>query len=166
MSSKNIIDGFNTYRNLSHSIPWAYENPPWFDSYSFENIDYTSWKHYLALNWTIPIWTTILYVVVIFSLQHWMKNRPPFKLQLPLAIWNLCIGLFSILGFIRIGRELWTVLSSDQYGFHTSVCTRIGLNEPMAYWSILMALSKFVELGDTIFIVLRKNPLILLQWYE
>ncbi|KAG8243288.1 hypothetical protein J6590_048433 [Homalodisca vitripennis] len=33
-------------------------------------------------------------------------------------------------------------------------------------WSFLFVLSKLPELGDTIFIVLRKQPLIFLHWYH
>lgn len=34
------------------------------------------------------------------------------------------------------------------------------------FWSWLFVLSKLPELGDTIFIVLRKQPLIFLHWYH
>jgi len=94
-----------------------------------------------------------------------MKNRPALSLRLPLALWNGALGIFSIMGLYRIAPELFKVLGSEN-GFHKSVCVREGLNMPMAYWSLIFALSKYVELGDTLFIVLRKQPLILLQWYH
>lgn len=34
------------------------------------------------------------------------------------------------------------------------------------FWTWLFVLSKLPELGDTIFIVLRKQPLIFLHWYD
>jgi len=151
--------------NLTHGIAWEYESPRWFESYSFEKIDYPLWKHYMALHWKLPIYVSVVYMIVIFGLQRFLKNRSPLNVQLPLALWNLGLGIFSILGFMRIAPELFKVLASPD-GFHRSVCSREGLNEPMAYWSIIFALSKYVELGDTLFIVLRKQPLILLQYYH
>lgn len=35
-----------------------------------------------------------------------------------------------------------------------------------SFWSFLFVLSKLPEFGDTIFIVLRKQPLIFLHWYH
>lgn len=35
-----------------------------------------------------------------------------------------------------------------------------------SFWSFLFILSKLPELGDTMFIVLRKQPLIFLHWYH
>lgn len=34
------------------------------------------------------------------------------------------------------------------------------------FWSTMFVLSKVPELGDTLFIVLRKQPLIFLHWYH
>lgn len=34
------------------------------------------------------------------------------------------------------------------------------------FWATMFVLSKVPELGDTIFIVLRKQPLIFLHWYH
>jgi len=39
-------------------------------------------------------------------------------------------------------------------------------NNVMGLWSFLFTLSKVPELGDTVFIVLRKQPLIFLHWYH
>ena len=37
---------------------------------------------------------------------------------------------------------------------------------PTAFWSYMFVISKVYELGDTVFIVLRKQPLIFLHWYH
>ena len=37
---------------------------------------------------------------------------------------------------------------------------------PTAFWAYMFVISKAYELGDTVFIVLRKQPLIFLHWYH
>ena len=39
-------------------------------------------------------------------------------------------------------------------------------NKVSGFWATMFVLSKVPELGDTIFIVLRKQPLIFLHWYH
>lgn len=41
-----------------------------------------------------------------------------------------------------------------------------GHNQVWAFYAYAFVLSKVPELGDTIFIVLRKQPLIFLHWYH
>jgi len=147
------------------SIKWEFESPASFQPYPFEIIDFPAWKEYMGRHWQYPFYASIIYILVIFSLQRYMKSRKPFSLRLPLAAWNAALGAFSIMGVYRIAPELFKVLGSEN-GFHKSVCVREGLNMPMAYWSLLFALSKYVELGDSLFIVFRNQELILLQWFH
>ncbi|XP_060830408.1 elongation of very long chain fatty acids protein 6-like isoform X2 [Bombus pascuorum] len=76
------------------------------------------------------------------------------------------LATFSVLGFLRMGTEMYHTLSN--YGFSYSVCVPSYLTRDSvtAFWAFLFTLSKIAELGDTIFIVLRKQPLIFLHWYH
>lgn len=42
----------------------------------------------------------VAYVVTIFSLKYYMRNRKAYDLQLPLNVWNGILALFSALGFV------------------------------------------------------------------
>lgn len=143
---------------------WDFEDPPQFTPFWFENFDRPWWLQFAKENGHLSIYCAILYILIIFGIQALMRNRPPFKLKKALFVWNLTLGIFSIFGFIRYVPEFAVVLW--QSGFHGSLCRREGLNVPVGFWSLLFTLSKLVELGDTIFIVLRKRPLIFLQWYH
>lgn len=94
-----------------------------------------------------------------------MKERVGFKLRAPLALWSGILAIFSILGAIRTLPELFYVLSN--YGWDFSICnSSYAYYKPTAFWTCLFTLSKVYELGDTIFIVLRKQDLIFLHWYH
>lgn len=53
-----------------------------------------------------------------------------------------------------------------KHGLPYSLCHSCNPDSVAAYWSFLFAVSKVIELGDTLFIVLRKKPLIFLHYYH
>lgn len=53
-----------------------------------------------------------------------------------------------------------------QNGLTYSLCHSCNPDGVAAFWSFLFAISKLVELGDTLFIVLRKKKLIFLHYYH
>ncbi|XP_065205769.1 very long chain fatty acid elongase 6-like [Planococcus citri] len=107
-----------------------------------------------------------IYLSVIFTLKLYMRNKPRFELRRALTLWNIGLGIFSTLGALRTVPELYHMVSRNSV-YH-SVCypTVVEPIKATEYWAWVFTLSKFVELGDTIFIVLRKQPLIFLHWYH
>ncbi|KAL8431526.1 hypothetical protein Efla_000572 [Eimeria flavescens] len=96
-----------------------------------------------------------------------MKDRPAYDLRTPLKYWNLTLAVFSLVGMVRIVPQLGLLIW--QWGFE---CSIVG---PPVYayghgaaglWTLLFIYSKFVELLDTLFIILRKKPLSFLHWYH
>lgn len=106
-----------------------------------------------------------LYVVLIFGGKYYMQKRPRFEIRPALALWSAILGVFSVFGAIRTVPEMVHVLSN--YGWEFSVCSpSYAYYNPTSFWTFMFAISKVYELGDTIFIVLRKQPLIFLHWYH
>lgn len=144
---------------------WTYTDPNSVYHFSFEEIDPFWWHDFVSTHWALAVYAGVAYLVTIFGIQHVMKNRPAFDLRIPLFWWNIGLGIFSIVGFSRFLPGFINVLMQSD-GFYNSICVKKDTNIPMGFWTLMFLLSKFWELGDTVFIVLRKRPLILLQWYH
>ncbi|TKR64076.1 hypothetical protein L596_024671 [Steinernema carpocapsae] len=119
---------------------------------------------FLQRHWYHTITISAVYFGLIKAIQHWMKDRPAFDLQKPLFLWNAVLAVFSIVGLLRFSEDfVYSVLNDDLYHL---LCYSVHPNSVAAFWSLLFAASKIVELGDTLFIVLRKRPLIFLHYYH
>jgi hypothetical protein len=106
------------------------------------------------------------YLLVLYVGSKLMKKREAFQLDKPLAIWNLCFAIFSLCGTIRLLPELIAVISDK--GIVGSYCDNVNYyTDPLTgYWGWLFVVSKAPELGDSLFLVLRKRPLIFMHWYH
>ncbi|CAD1468412.1 unnamed protein product [Heterotrigona itama] len=107
-----------------------------------------------------------IYILLIFGGRRYMSNRPKFELRGLLVSWNIALALLSIFAFSRFSPEFLYVLK--HHGFYHSVCLPRHLthNPVSGVWAWIFTIMKLLEFGDTAFIVLRKQPLILLHWYH
>ncbi|NWR49812.1 ELOV6 protein, partial [Regulus satrapa] len=106
-----------------------------------------------------------IYIILIFGIQHFMKERRPFNLRVPLVLWSFSLAVFSFIAASRVWKQMAFLLLTK--GFKQSVCSQSFYVHPVSkLWMYLFALSKLAELGDTLFIVLRKKKLIFLHWYH
>ncbi|XP_043210278.1 elongation of very long chain fatty acids protein 6-like [Amphibalanus amphitrite] len=125
-------------------------------------------RQWMSENWYVCMYYIGAYMIFIVVGQHYMQSRPRFELRNTLALWNFFLAVFSIIGTMRTVPEMLFVLR--HFGLHHSCCVAgpsfVQNNTVSAFWSYLFTMSKVPELGDTVFIVLRKQPLIFLHWYH
>ena len=105
----------------------------------------------------ICTYASLIYLAFIFGGQYWMAGRSQFKMRGVLFAWNSMLAVFSIVGACRTLPELVHVLTTK--GAYHSVCMASFLetDRVAGFWSSLFVFSKVPELGDTVFIVLRKQ---------
>ncbi|XP_005481350.2 very long chain fatty acid elongase 3 [Zonotrichia albicollis] len=134
--------------------------------YDFEkNFNHRAALKWMEENWQKSLTISVIYLILIFGIQHFMKEQRPFKLRGPLILWSFSLSLFSLVAAFRIWKQLAFLLLTK--GFKQSVCSQSFYVHPVSkLWIYLFGLSKLVEMGDTLFIVLRKKKLIFLHWYH
>lgn len=119
-------------------------------------------------HWEVAIYSCLAYLTFVFG-GGWVMKTFDLKYNLKplLAVWNLMLATFSFIGAIRVVPQLLFIL--NKYGFERTVCahpeTTVGAGAS-GLWTTLFVLSKIPELGDTVFIVLRRRPVIFLHWYH
>lgn len=123
-------------------------------------------RHWLTENRSTSVWLTVAYILFLILGQHFMRSKQPLPLSKAFLVWNIVLTLFSFAGLVGVIPEFYRSITKD--GFVGSYC-RIGesyYSGYNGYWVYLFHLSKAVELGDTVFLVLRKRPVIFLHWYH
>jgi len=126
-------------------------------------MDVTAW---MAERFWICIAVAIFYLVSIFGIQEYLKDKKKFDLKYSMAVWNLFLGIFSFCGAIRTTPALFGSLSRG--GVYGVLCENgLGdwvVNNPAGPWAVVFLWSKIPELVDTYFVVLQGKKLIVLHW--
>lgn len=132
----------------------------------WSNLDY--WSYYARLNWNYTVMICIAYCVLVNVLRGVMRSQKAFNLRIPLILWNGTLALFSLVSAIRIVPYMLIILGKN--GPWYFVCRNgmasYGQGGAVALWSVLFVFSKYAELCDTMFLVLRKKHVSFLHWYH
>lgn len=118
--------------------------------------------------WLAPYIAVALYCAMI----AWAKTRPiskgPTKLKYVLGTWNSLLSLFSLFGTLRTVPYLLYFWQTK--GFEAAICESpisagwgIGTT---GLWVQYFVLSKFVELGDTCFLIFNQREVVFLHWFH
>ncbi|KAL3111138.1 hypothetical protein niasHT_008963 [Heterodera trifolii] len=159
----SISSGISFWQNVSKPVP--FENEKFFDILTADKFPEAEAKQWIDGRFPLTIQVSIAYVLVVFGTRFLMRNRPPFSLFIPLNAWNLFLAVFSTIGSLKLSREFFSTIW--YHGFQASYCNVLQYTEGNnGYWVWLFITSKMFELVDTIFLVLRKRPLMFLHWYH
>jgi len=114
----------------------------------------------------VPFGAMTAYLVVIAILYQWMKDRKPYELRWGLVIHNILLCLLSIIMLLGVTGKILEVLR--YHGIFKLYC---GVNEEedleLFIWANVFYVSKYYELLDTVFLVLRKKQLTFLHvWHH
>ena len=125
--------------------------------------------------WSLPVGAIVVYLAMVHLLGPYRRRsnskEPAFGLtertmKEALKYWNLFLALLSLCMLLGMGIPL--LQFSFQYGLEEAICDgkhrRWG--GPAFVWMYVFTLSKYVELFDTAFMVLRRKPVSFLHWYH
>lgn len=147
------------------SSPRSFDAPKFFEILSASEFPEPEARVWIQERFPLTLQVSTAYVCVVFGIRYLMRNRVPYSLFVPLNVWNAFLAVFSILGTLNLTGEFVGTLWNE--GFQSSYChTRNYTHGNNGYWVWLFIVSKMFELVDTIFLVLRKRPLLFLHWYH
>lgn len=115
----------------------------------------------------VPLVVGVVYLISLFSLQSYMKEKKPFVLKIPTFIHNVILTTISTVMFL--GVFYGAFLKYESQGFWAGlVCEQDPqpIKGVMFYWGYIFYLSKFYELIDSFLLVLKKKPLIFLHVFH
>lgn len=153
----NVTEDCEVFKNVydGHYFQFEFE----------KNFDYCSWTPVINHFFSNYIhYVVAIYIITIFGIKHLMRERRAFELKYPLFLWNLSLAIFSIIGTLRVVPEL--VFKYNTLGLMGSYCDQTGTRGVSGFWFFLFCISKIPEMIDTLFIVLRKKPLVFIHYFH
>lgn len=157
---KNVSKEVNMTRPINGSNVETFTINYWMVTIWEENGDPRLTGYPLMSSFMYPlIISLIYYFIVLYAGPRFMKYRKPFSLKWTLIVYNIAMSLFNGYYFYKIlfGVEfkgLCSIIFNIDYWSFRDNDEKTRSQLPLLY---LYALSKYIEMLDTIFFVLRKK---------
>lgn len=119
----------------------------------------------------MPIAAVVAYLVMIAVMPILLKavGAPPIFMRKVAAMWNLFLSVVSFFMLMGVGLPFGADIL--RRGAQASICDEnhwhfnSGANGCI-FWAYVFALSKYAELVDTVFLLLRQRPVPFLHWWH
>jgi hypothetical protein len=111
----------------------------------------------------LPVAAILLYGIFIKVGRAYFHNREPWSWRRTLAIWNLCLSVFSFIGFSRVAPHMihtWYHYSISEFFCFDPEHT-YGSEPSTGLWLVLFVLSKFPYVLRCVASLLWNNRFIL-----
>jgi len=113
-----------------------------------------------------PVVAVSLYLLMVFVLPHFIQRQRDCKLAM--QIWNFLLTILSLGMFVTWITSLYSDIILYKTPIYYLACLPGGSLTlgfvPLA--AITFMISKYLELADTLFLILKKKEIIFLHWYH
>lgn len=116
-------------------------------------------------NGWFPVFAIIVYLLIIlmFSNPKPHKSSKKKKINPLLILWNLMLAIFSVICTIRLGEYI--IFGYKSGDLVHNICLSKA-DSVSSTWGSLFIFSKFIELGDTMFMIASGKEVSFLHWYH
>uniref|UniRef100_A0A7S0JBN1 Elongation of fatty acids protein n=1 Tax=Calcidiscus leptoporus TaxID=127549 RepID=A0A7S0JBN1_9EUKA len=168
---RNFTNLFTTdaLMDLHPTLPISCDHYPPSTNEQSKIFDANHWTRITSQNWHIPLTACAIYLVMIRVLKAYMRERKPIRLTPIVIVWNFGLSLFSFCGMVLcVPHLLYGPAGLLTTNLHTAVCSHAASygHGRVGFFVALFIYSKLAELFDTLWLLLRKSPVIFLHWYH
>jgi elongation of very long chain fatty acids protein 6 len=112
-----------------------------------------------------PWASVIVYYILLQIIPKFVKKPAPF-IKPVMAAWNGFLALLSIAMFVGVFDRF--VRRYLEVGLFETLCGDYLTKQPdvVMYWCYMFAKSKYIELFDTLWMLLNKKPVPFLHWWH
>ncbi|KAF8581632.1 GNS1/SUR4 membrane protein, partial [Ramaria rubella] len=125
--------------------------------------------HYELGRTPLSTWPAVLvaltsYLAVIFGLQEVMRNREALKMTALFQLHNMILSSGSLLLLVLMVEEIAPIVFKR--GLFYGICGRDAWTPKLEFYYMVNYYIKYLELLDTVFLVLKKKPLAFLHVFH